>query len=48
MACDMVNMNSTNIQNSILKLYKSVGDLMSENYPQIIQDIKAQRKEMFK
>ena len=48
MACDMVNMNSANIQNAILKLYKSVGDLMGENYPQTIQKIKSQRKEMFK
>ena len=48
MACDMVSMNSENIQNSILKLYRSVGDLMGENYPQTIQKIKSQRKEMFK
>ena len=48
MACDMVNMNAKNIQNSILKLYKSLGDLTTENYPQIIEEIKSKRKEMFK
>lgn len=48
MACDMVNMNSKNIQNSILKLYKSVGDLTTDKYPQIIEQIKSKRREMFK
>lgn len=47
MACDMVNMNAENIQNAILKLYKSLGELTSENYPNIIANIKAERQKMF-
>lgn len=48
MACDMVSMNSENIQNAVLKLYKSVGDLTSGDYPQLIAEIKSQRQKMFK
>ena len=47
MACDMVNMNSENIQNAILKLYKSMGDLTGKNYPAIIREIKSKRSQMF-
>lgn len=47
MACDMVLMNSKNIEHSILKLYKSMGDLIGENYPQTIARIKSERAEMF-
>ena len=47
MACDMFSMNSENIQNSILNLYKSMGDLTSENYSEKIAEIKAERKKMF-
>lgn len=47
MACDMVSMNSDNIQNAILHLYKSVGDLTSGNYPETISKIKAERADMF-
>lgn len=47
MACDMVSMNSTNIEHSILKLYKSVGDLIGGNYPETISRIKAERSKMF-
>lgn len=47
MACDMVKMNAGNIEHSILKLYKAVGDLTSGNYPQIIKQIKSQRSKMF-
>lgn len=47
MACDMVLMNSKNIEHSILKLYKSMGDLMGENYPETIARIKSERAEMF-
>lgn len=47
MACDMVSMNSKNIEHSILKLYKSVGDLIGENYPEIISKIKSERSKMF-
>lgn len=48
MACDMVSMNSENIQNAILKLYKSVGDLTSGDYPQLIENIKLERSELYK
>jgi len=47
MAADMVNMNAENIQTSILKLYKAVGELLNEDYPEIIKDIKSQRSKMF-
>lgn len=48
MACDMVSMNSKNIQNSILKLYKAMGELTSGNYPEMISKIKKERAKMFK
>ena len=48
MANDMVMMNSENIQNAILKLYKSVGELTNTNYAGQIEEIRAKRKEMFK
>lgn len=47
MACDMVSMNSLNIEQAILKLYKSVGDLTSGNYAQKIEEIKIERAKMF-
>lgn len=47
MANDMVSMNSENIQNAILKLYKSFGELTSEGYSQKIEQIKEQRAKMF-
>lgn len=47
MACDMVNMNAENIQNAILRLYKSLGDLTNKNYAETISKIKSQRKNMF-
>jgi len=47
MAADMVNMNAENIQTSILKLYKAVGELLNEDYPEITKDIKSQRSKMF-
>ena len=48
MANDMVMMNSDNIQNAILKLYKSVGDLTNSEYKKQIEEIRAKRSEMFK
>lgn len=48
MANDMVMMNSENIQNAILKLYKSVGELTNTNYSEQIENIRAKRMEMFK
>ena len=48
MANDMVMMNSENIQNAILKLYKSIGDLTNSNYLEQIEKIKSKRSVMFK
>ena len=47
MAADMINMNHENIQNAILKLYKSVGELTSGDYEKLIKEIKIQRSKMF-
>lgn len=47
MACDMVSMNHENIEQSILKLYKSVGELTHGNYPEIISELKDIRGKMF-
>lgn len=48
MACDMVSMNSTNIEQAILTLYKSIGELINGDYPMTIADIKSVRSQMFK
>ena len=47
MASDMVEMNSDNIQNAILNLYKSVGELTTSDYKNQIENIKSQRGKMF-
>ena len=47
MACDMVSMNSQNIEQAILKLYKSVGELTNGDYPQTIAEVKNIRSKMF-
>ena len=47
MANDMVMMNSENIQTSILKLYKSIGDLTNSDYLEQISEIKLNRQSMF-
>ncbi len=47
MANDMVMMNSGNIQTSILKLYKSIGDLTNSDYLEQINEIKLNRQSMF-
>lgn len=47
MANDMVTMNSDNIEKSILKLYKSIGDLIKEDYHSQITDIRSNRQVMF-
>lgn len=47
MANDMVQMNSDNIQTSILKLYKSIGDLTNSDYLEQIKEIKSNRQSMF-
>lgn len=48
MAEDMVNMNYENIQNALLKLYSSVGDLIKNDYRNEVCDIRKQRLEMYK
>lgn len=47
MANDMIQMNSENIQTSILKLYKSIGDLTNSDYLSQIKEIKLNRQSMF-
>lgn len=47
MACDMVNMNHKNIEQSILNLYKSIGELLTDKYPEIISEIKQIRTKMY-
>lgn len=47
MAQDMVNLNSDNIQNSILKLYSSVGELLTKDYQAQIKEIKKERQIMY-
>ena len=47
MAMDMVKMNSDNIQHAILKLYSAVGALMTNDYPELIAEIKSKREKMF-
>lgn len=47
MANDMINMNSQNIQKSFCKLCASVGDLIKNDYPDQIKNIKKQRKKMY-
>jgi len=47
MANDMVQMNADNIQTSILKLYKTIGDLTNSDYLEQIKDIKLNRQSMF-
>jgi prephenate dehydrogenase len=47
MANDMVILNHKNIQNSILKLYASVGELIKDNYKNQICEIKQKRLNMY-
>lgn len=47
MANDMITMNASNIENSILKLYKSVGELTSKDYKEQIETIRSKRNKMF-
>lgn len=47
MACDMISMNHRNIEQSVLKLYKAVGDLTNGDYPKTIAEVKAIRSKMF-
>jgi len=47
MAKDMILLNSDNIQNSILKLYSSIGELLNGDYPSQIREIKIERSNMY-
>lgn len=47
MANDMITMNADNIEKSILKLYKSIGDLTSSDYLEQINEIRSNRQKMF-
>ncbi len=47
MAIDMVNINHKNIEQAILKLYSSVGNLINENYADKISKIKLNRQRMY-
>lgn len=47
MACDMVSMNAENIEQSILKLYKAVGELTNGDYQKTIAELKKLRSKMF-
>ena len=47
MACDMISMNHKNIEQSVLKLYKAVGDLTNGDYPKTIAEVKDIRSKMF-
>ncbi len=48
MADDMVSMNHSNIENSILKLYSAIGALTKNDYKSNAQDIKTARTKMYK
>lgn len=47
MANDMINLNSDNIQNALLKMYSSVGELLSHDYKTQIKNIKKERQVMY-
>ena len=47
MANDMISMNSDNIEQSILKLYKSIGEITKDNYLSQVEQIKSKRSKMF-
>ncbi|MCM1338828.1 MAG: prephenate dehydrogenase/arogenate dehydrogenase family protein [Muribaculaceae bacterium] len=47
MANDMVQMNSENIQTSILKLYQTIGNLTGSDYLNQIEKIRKERRQMF-
>lgn len=48
MACDMVDMNSSNIQKALLKLYSNIGSLIKDDYSKRIHSIKEKRSVMYK
>lgn len=48
MATDMINLNAQNVQNSLLKLYSSVGELLNNDYLREIKRIKTKREHIYK
>lgn len=48
MAVDMINMNSENIQNSLLKIYSTVGKLLENYNIKSIEELANRRKSMYK
>lgn len=48
MAVDMINMNSENIQNSLLKIYSTVGKLLTDYNVKSIEELANRRKSMYK
>lgn len=48
MANDMVTINHKNIEQSILKLYKAIGELTNGDYPKTIAELKNIRSKMFR
>lgn len=47
LAIDMMSMNSQNVQQALLNLYASIGDLLSKDYPTKIREIKNERQKMY-
>ncbi len=47
MANDMIKLNSVNIENALLKLYTSIGNLLSEDYASKVRNIKKDRQMMY-
>ena len=47
MANDMINLNSDNVQNAILKLYASVGELLGDKYAEQAREIIKERQIMY-
>ncbi len=47
MAQDMISINSSNIQESLLKLYASIGELLGNDYGKQIREIKNKRENMY-
>lgn len=47
LAMDMMSLNAENVQQSLLKLYSSIGDLLANDYPKQIKEIKIKRQNMY-
>lgn len=47
LAIDMMSLNCENVQNSLLKLYANIGNLLGGDYPSKIREIKTERQKMY-